>query len=118
MVKVVLKSFFSLLIACCLAWTSLPSNYNYVWEPATALAATSTASPVVTLKGKVKFIDVEGGCYQLITTDNTHYELQGDFPQQDGVIVKIQGTVVKDSVSLCQVGQPLLVKTAKVLKNR
>jgi hypothetical protein len=116
MVKVVLKGFFSLLIACFLTWTSLPSNY--VGSPATAWAAPSTASPIVTLKGKVKLIDVEGGCYQLITTDNTHYELQGDFPQQDGVIVKIQGTVVKDSVSLCQVGQPLLVKTAKILKNR
>jgi hypothetical protein len=116
MVKVVLKSFCSLLIACLLTWT--PVSHNYAWSPAAAMADTSTASPEVTLKGKVKFIDVAGGCYQLITTDNTHYELQGDFPQQDGVIVKVQGTVVKDSVSLCQVGQPLLVKTAKVLKNR
>ena len=71
----------------------------------------------VTVKGKVKLINVEGGCYQLVTTDNTHYELQGEFPKQDGLIVKVKGTLATDIVTSCQVGQPLQVENIQILRN-
>jgi hypothetical protein len=116
MVKVVIKSFLSFLLACLIMGTPMPKMESRALA-ATAMTTTN-ASPSITIKGKIKFIDVEGGCYQLITTNNTHYELQGEFPRQDGLIVKVQGTVAPDLVTACQVGQPLQVQTIKVLKNR
>lgn len=86
-----------------------------------AIAATTAPNQFpgqnVTVKGKVKLINVEGGCYQLITTDNTHYELQGEFPKQDGLIVKVRGTLATDLVTACQVGRPLQVKNIQILRN-
>jgi hypothetical protein len=118
MVKVVLKSFFCVLIVYFIAGTT--SLIFSPW-PDAALAATSVLSQSpsqdVTVKGKVKLINVEGGCYQLITTDNTHYELQGEFPKQDGLIVKVRGTLATDLVTACQVGRPLQVKNIQILRN-
>lgn len=113
-----LKSFFCLLIACFIAGTTLPVFSP--WDDA-VLAVTNSSSQSqgqdVTVKGKVKLIKVEGGCYQLVTTDNTHYELQGEFPKQDGLIVKVQGTLATDLVTTCQVGRPLQVKNIQILRN-
>ncbi len=115
MVKVVLKSFLCLLIACFIACIALPvSAVDNNWS---AMAATSSQGQDVTVKGKMKLINVEGGCYQLVTTDNTHYELQGEFPKQDGLIVKVRGTLVADLVTTCQVGRPLQVKNIQILRN-
>ncbi len=116
MVKVMIKKILSLLFVCLIAWMSLPNIGS--WIDTSALAATIAPDQYITIKGKVKFIDVEGGCYQLITTDNTHYELQGEFPKQDGFIVKVQGTIATDLVTTCQVGKPFQVRTFQVLKNR
>jgi hypothetical protein len=112
MVKVMIKIFFSLLIVGLIAGLSLLNTSSW------ARAATIVPGQDITIKGKVKFIDVEGGCYQLITTDNIHYELQGEFPKQDGFIVKVQGTIAPDLVTTCQVGKPFQVRTFQVLKNR
>jgi hypothetical protein len=119
MVKVVLKSFFCLLIVCFIAVATLPTfPPGPSWS---AIAATTAPSQApgqnVTVKGKVKLINVEGGCYQLITTDNTHYELQGEFPKQDGLIVKVRGTLATDLVTACQVGRPLQVQNIQILRN-
>jgi hypothetical protein len=119
MVKVVLKSFFCLLIVYFITVTTPPIFSP--WRGWSAIAATTSPSEApgqnVTVKGKVKLINVEGGCYQLITTDNTHYELQGEFPKQDGLIVKVKGTLATDLVTTCQVGRPLQVKNIQILRN-
>jgi hypothetical protein len=115
MVKIVLKSFFCLLIVCFITVTTPPIFSP--WPSWSAIAATTSPSQNVTVKGKVKLIGIEGGCYQLITTDNTHYELQGEFPKQDGLIVKVKGTLATDLVTACQVGRPLQVKNIQILRN-
>ncbi len=114
MIKVVLKSFFCLLIACGMAWTTPPvlADSDFL-----AIATTTAPGQDLTIKGKIKLINVEGGCYQLLTTDNTRYELQGKFPKQDGLIVKVLGTIDPNQVTTCQVGRPFQVKSIQILRN-
>jgi hypothetical protein len=109
-----LKSFFCLLMACCMAWTTLPVLAG---DSSLAIAATTAPGQDLTIKGKIKLINVEGGCYQLLTTDNTRYELQGEFPKQDGLIVKVRGTIDPDQVTTCQVGRPFQVKSIQIIRN-
>ncbi len=87
-----------------------------IWANDQALATTPPGQEI-TVKGKVKLINVEGGCYQLLTTTNTRYELQGEFPKQDGSIVKVRGTLAPDQVTTCQVGRPLQVQSIQILRN-
>jgi hypothetical protein len=118
MVKVVLKSCFCLLIVCFIAVTTPPIFSPWPsWSAIAATAPSQAPGQNVTVKGKVKLINIEGGCYQLITTDNTHYELQGEFPKQDGLIVKVRGTLATDLVTACQVGRPLQVQNIQILRN-
>jgi hypothetical protein len=114
MVKIVIKGLLSLLLASLIAWTVLPIVPS--WADSTS-QVTIAQGQEITVKGKVKFIDVESGCYQLLTTDNIRYELQGEFPKQDGLIVKVSGTLITDLATLCQVGRPLQVKNIQVLRN-
>jgi hypothetical protein len=87
----------------------------------TALAETTISSiPVksttVNLTGVIKKIAVEGTCYQLVADDGQKYELIGKFPKIDGTRVQISGIEKTDLVTICQVGRPLQVKTAKIIK--
>jgi hypothetical protein len=86
-----------------------------------ALANTSTGStqvkPVtVNLTGTIHKLAVEGTCYQLAGDDGKKYELMGKFPKVDGTRVKVSGVAKSDLVTICQVGQPLQIKTIKVIK--
>jgi hypothetical protein len=114
MVKIVIKGFLSLLLAILITWTLLPIVPS--WADSTSIV-TIAQGQEITVKGKVKFIDVESGCYQLLSTDNIRYELQGEFPKQDGLIVKVRGTLATDIATFCQVGRPLQVKNIQVLRN-
>jgi hypothetical protein len=86
-----------------------------------ALASTATMSTkvkpaTVTLTGTIKILAVEGTCYQLAADNGQKYELMGKFPKIDGARVRVSGVAKTDMVTLCQVGQPLQVKTVRVIK--
>jgi hypothetical protein len=91
--------------------------------PARLLAVTNTSTnsaqvkpATVNLTGIIKKIAVEGTCYQLVADDGQKYELMGKFPKTDGTRVQISGVVKIDMATICQVGKPLQVKAARVVK--
>ncbi|WP_310485398.1 hypothetical protein [Chamaesiphon sp. VAR_48_metabat_403] len=80
-------------------------------------AAPATAKPAtLTLTGTIRKLAVEGTCYQLAADNGQKYELMGKFPKIDGTKVRVSGVVKTDMVTICQVGQPLQVKTVRVIK--
>lgn len=80
------------------------------------LSSTQTKPATVNITGTIKKISVEGICYQLAGDDGKKYELMGKFPKIDGTRVQVSGVVKTDMVTICQVGQPLQVKTVRVIK--
>ena len=70
----------------------------------------------VNLTGTINKLAVEGICYQLAADNGKKYELMGKFPKIDGTKVQLSGVVKTDMVTICQVGQPLQVKTVRVIK--
>jgi hypothetical protein len=82
----------------------------------TATSSTKVKSATVNLTGTIKIIAVEGTCYQLAGDDGKKYELMGKFPKIDGTKVRVSGVVKTDMATICQVGQPLQVKTVRVIK--
>ena len=79
-------------------------------------SSTKTKSATIDLTGTIKKLAVEGTCYQLAADNGQKYELMGKFPKIDGTRVRISGIPKSDMVTICQVGQPLQVKTVKVIK--
>ena len=71
---------------------------------------------IVTITGTIHKIAVEGTCYQLATSDGKKYELLGKFPELDGLKAEITGTISADIMTLCQVGQPIQVKSLRTIK--
>lgn len=65
--------------------------------------------------GILRYLPVEGGCYQIETDSGQTFEPLGNFPKQDGVRVEVHGQLVKDVATICQVGQPLQVKSIKII---
>jgi hypothetical protein len=69
-----------------------------------------------TIRGKMHFTDIEGGCWQLITGNNQSYELVGEdtpFLEYEGLMAEI---VVKDTdniMSTCMVGK--VVQIIKII---
>lgn len=82
----------------------------------TVTAATKVKSATVNLTGTIRKIAVEGTCYQLAADDGKKYELMGKFPRIDGTRVRVSGVPKTDMATICQVGQPLQVKTVRVIK--
>ena len=82
----------------------------------TATSSTKVKSATINLTGTIKKIAVEGTCYQLAADDGKKYELMGNFPKIDGTRVRVSGVPKTDMVTICQVGQPLQVKTVRVIK--
>jgi hypothetical protein len=87
-----------------------------------ALANKDTAAPAtvkpatLNLTGTIRKLAVEGTCYQLAADNGQKYELMGKFPKIDGTKVRVSGVVKTDMVTICQIGQPLQVKTVRVIK--
>jgi hypothetical protein len=80
-------------------------------------AAPATAKPAtLNLTGTIRKLAVEGTCYQLDGDNGQKYELMGKFPKIDGTKVRVSGVVKTDMMTICQVGQPLQVKTVRVIK--
>jgi hypothetical protein len=73
-------------------------------------------SEVVNLTGTVRKLAVEGTCYQLNTDNGKKYELMGKFPKFEGTRIQVRGIIATDIVTICQVGQPVRVKSVRVIK--
>ena len=70
----------------------------------------------VNLTGTIRKLAIEGTCYQLAADNGKKYELMGKFPKIDGTRVKINGVIATDTVTICQVGKVVKVKSVRVLK--
>jgi hypothetical protein len=73
-------------------------------------------SEIVSLTGTIHKLVIENTCYQLATDDGNKYELMGKFPKIEGTRVKVQGIIATDTVTICQVGQLVKVKSVRVIK--
>jgi hypothetical protein len=93
-----------------------------VFLPIAPVLANPNTSPTqvkpatVSLTGTIHELAVEGTCYQLATDNGDKYELMGKFPKIDGTRVRVSGVVAADTVTICQVGKPLKVKSVRVIK--
>lgn len=76
----------------------------------------ASKSATITVDGVIKLVNVEGGCYQLQANTGQRYELLGKFPRKDGLQVQVVGELLQDTATICQVGQPLQVKSVKVVQ--
>jgi len=77
---------------------------------------TGTHSPNdrFTVRGTMKFIDVEGGCWYLETESGERYELGGEDLQQlyvENLSVEVEVKRLSGVASICQVGTPVEVLT-------
>ena len=91
-------------------WQILPTLAGSNSQPA------KVRSEVVNLTGTVRKLAIEGTCYQLASDDGKKYELMGKFPKIEGTRVQVSGVIKTDTVTLCQVGQPVQVKSVRVIK--
>ncbi len=88
------------------------------WQILPTLANTNSVKvkSAVTLTGTIHKLAIEGTCYQLATNDGKKYELIGNFPKIEGTRVQVRGIIATDTVTICQVGQPVQVKSVQVIK--
>ena len=91
------------------------------WQISPSLADSNSQivkvkSEIVSLTGTIRKLAVEGTCYQLAADDGKKYELMGKFPKIDGTRVQVRGIIATDTVTICQVGQPVQVKSVRVVK--
>ena len=91
-------------------WQVLPTLAGSNSQPA------KVRSEVVNLTGTVRKLAVEGTCYQLASDDGKKYELMGKFPKIDGTRMQVRGIIATDTATICQVGQPVRVKSVRVIK--
>lgn len=72
---------------------------------------------VVSGIGTLRFLPIEGGCFQLEAENGVHYEVgieddelrQAAEMAEDGVRVRFEGALLPEMASTCMVGQPLLL---------
>lgn len=69
----------------------------------------------ITVVGVLRYLPIEGGCYQIETAAGQKFEPLGDFPKQDGATLRVRGQLLTDVVTICQVGQPLQVESVQVV---
>jgi hypothetical protein len=100
----------STILAISIFWPIVPTIAGSNSQPVKA------RSEIVILTGTIRKLAVEGTCYQLASDDGKKYELIGKFPKIDGTRVQVHGTIKTDTVTICQVGQPVQVKSVRVIK--
>jgi hypothetical protein len=71
---------------------------------------------IVNLAGTVRVLAVEGTCYQFVGDNGKKYELMGKFPKVDGTRIQVRGVLATDTATICQVGQLIKVKGARIIK--
>ncbi len=69
-------------------------------------------------RGTIKRNDLEGGHFQLASSDGVDYELEGSDPllRRDGLRVEIEGSVDGGTLSFSMTGPRLKVKSVKALE--
>lgn len=70
----------------------------------------------ITVVGVLRYLPLEGGCYQIETATGQKFEPLGNFPKQNGTTLRVRGQLLTDVVTICQVGQPLQVESVQVLQ--
>jgi hypothetical protein len=100
----------STILAIYFFWPILPTLADSNSNPVKAKSA------IVSLTGTIHKLLIEGTCYQLATNDGKKYELMGKFPKIEGTKVQVRGIIATDTVTICQVGQPVQVKSVRVIK--
>ena len=98
------------ILAIGVSWQVLPTLAGSNSQPA------KVSSEIVNLTGTIRKLAVEGICYQLTSDDGKKYELMGKFPKIDGTRVQLRGSIATDTATICQVGQPVQVKSVRVIK--
>lgn len=69
------------------------------------------------IRGTMRFVDVEGGCWQLISADDRFYELMGANAESlyiDGIHVELEVRRTVGQSSICQVGD--LVEIVRIIR--
>jgi hypothetical protein len=93
--------------------TAPPSSQPLTSAPVTSAPVTS-APGEVTLTGTVVFSGVEGGCWGLKVGAETYELLGGDRAiLSDGADVVVRGVIRRDLATICQIGTPLEVLSAR-----
>jgi hypothetical protein len=100
----------STILAIGVLWQTLPTLAGSNSQPVKA------RSEIVSLTGTIRKLAVEGTCYQLASDDGKKYELMGKFPKIEGTRVQVRGVIATETVTICQVGQPVRVKFVRVIK--
>jgi hypothetical protein len=104
------KIIISTILEIGLFWPILPTLADSNSQPA------KVRSEMVSLTGTIRKLAIEGTCYQLASDDGKKYELMGKFPKIEGKRVQVSGIIAADTVTICQVGQPVQVKSVRVIK--
>jgi hypothetical protein len=104
------KIIISAILTIGMFWPILPTLAGSNSQPV------KVRSEVVNLTGTIHKLSIEGTCYQLATNDGKKYELMGKFPKIEGTKVQVRGIIATDTVTICQVGQPVQVKSVRVIK--
>ncbi len=71
---------------------------------------------IVNLAGTVRVLALSGTCYQFVGDNGKKYELMGKFPKVDGTRIQVRGVLATDTATICQVGQLIKVKGARIIK--
>jgi hypothetical protein len=100
----------SAILAICVFWQILPTLADANSQ------TVKVKLEIVSLTGTIRKLAVEGTCYQLASDDGKKYELMGKFPKIEGTRVKVRGIIATDIMTICQVGQPVQVKSVRVIK--
>lgn len=76
--------------------------------------ATDSGTGELHIIGTVRFLEVEGGCWQVVATDGGRYELRPDQAPasvlRDGARVELEVRLSESRVSACRVGTPVEVR--------
>jgi hypothetical protein len=70
--------------------------------------STAPGTGALRISGTIHFLEIEGGCWQLVAADGRRFELRPaelpDAARRDGARVTLVGTPRSDIASVCQVG--------------
>ncbi|MEJ2183717.1 MAG: hypothetical protein P8Y66_09345 [Nitrospirota bacterium] len=80
--------------------------------------APSPEEPVITGKGTVRFVDVEGGCWSIVDEEGRRYEPLNlpDAFRRDGLRVAFKARARSDVASACMVGRIIEILQIEALK--
>ena len=81
-------------------------------------SSSQAAIKQVSFTANVKYMNLEGGFFGLISKENKHWlpmNLKQDF-QQDGAIIKVTGHVIKNVITIQQWGTPFTITRIELIE--